>query len=370
MNLDPGVIAQPTLLIDRDRVMRNIERMANKAHQSGIRLRPHFKTHQSAQIGEWFRPYTVDAITVSSVDMAEYFAKHGWTDITIAFPLNWRQIERIDRLAQTITLHLLIECAESAQFLATQLRGQASVWIDIDTGYGRTGTWWEDQHSIEQIVEEVKNVSNVAFAGLLTHAGHTYHATATEEIKRIHQEATDRMIRVRDALGEECDSPIAISIGDTPGCSVVDDLGEVDEIRPGNFVFYDVKQWQLGACTPDDIAIAVACPVVAKYGRRREIVIYGGAVHLSKDWIVDEGGRRVFGYPARWTESGWDPAIDDGVVSSLSQEVGVVKASKGLFQTSRVGDLLAVLPIHSCLTVSAMKHYITLDGARIDCMAD
>jgi len=109
---------------------------------------------------------------------------------------------------------------------------------------------------------------------------------------------------------------------------------------------------------------------VAKYGRRREIVIYGGAVHLSKDWIVDEGGRRVFGYPARWTESGWDPAIDDGVVSSLSQEVGVVKASKGLFQTSRVGDLLAVLPIHSCLTVSAMKHYITLDGARIDCMAD
>jgi len=290
VSLDRRAIVQPTLLVDRDRVMRNIERMAAKAHRSGIRLRPHFKTHQSAQIGEWFRPFGVDAITVSSVDMAEYFAEHGWTDITLAFPLNWRQIERINRLAKTITLHLLVDCVESARFLATRLKEQASIWIDIDTGYERTGIWWEDQRGIEQIAEELKNASIIALAGLLTHAGHTYHVKTPGEIVRIHDETADRMNRVRDALSAACGSAIAVSVGDTPGCSVVDDLGDVDEIRPGNFVLYDVKQWLLGACTPNDIAIAVACPIVAKYEQRKEIVIYGGAVHLSKDWIVDKGG--------------------------------------------------------------------------------
>lgn len=370
MSLDHRTIEQPTLLVDRDRVRRNVERMADKARRSHVRLRPHFKTHQSARIGEWIRSCGVEAITVPSVAMAEYFAKHGWSDITLAFPLNWRQIERINRLAKTITLHLLIDCVESARFLATQLKEPASVWIDVDTGYERTGIWWEDQRGIEQTAEVLNRASAIELAGALTHAGHTYHVETPGEIVRIHDETVDRMNHVREALSPVCGSSIAVSIGDTPGCSVVDDLGDVDEIRPGNFVLYDVKQWRLSACTPDDIAVVVACPIVAKYEQRNEIVIYGGAVHLSKDWIVDKEGRSVFGYPARWTKTGWEPAIDGGIVSSLSQEVGVVKASKGLFQEARIGDLLAVLPIHSCLTVSAMKHYISLDGERIDCLTD
>lgn len=64
-------IQRPTLLLDPDRAKRNISRMAEKAARSGLRFRPHFKTHQSAAVGEWFRPFGVTAITVSSVEMAE-----------------------------------------------------------------------------------------------------------------------------------------------------------------------------------------------------------------------------------------------------------------------------------------------------------
>jgi D-serine deaminase-like pyridoxal phosphate-dependent protein len=81
-------IQKPTLLLSRQRAMANIEKMAQKALHSGVRFRPHFKTHQSAQVGEWFREFGVEAITVSSVEMALYFAQHGWRDITIAFPVN------------------------------------------------------------------------------------------------------------------------------------------------------------------------------------------------------------------------------------------------------------------------------------------
>jgi len=58
-------ITRPTLVVDEGRVRRNIARMATKARASGVRFRPHFKTHQSAAIGAWFREEGVTAITAS-----------------------------------------------------------------------------------------------------------------------------------------------------------------------------------------------------------------------------------------------------------------------------------------------------------------
>ena len=86
-----NAITRPTLLLDVVRARRNIARMADKARRNGVRFRPHFKTHQSAAIGAWFRAEGVACITVSSVTMARYFADQGWQDITIVFPVNVRE---------------------------------------------------------------------------------------------------------------------------------------------------------------------------------------------------------------------------------------------------------------------------------------
>jgi D-serine deaminase-like pyridoxal phosphate-dependent protein len=72
--LDTSTIATPTLLLDEGRARRNLDGMAARAARAGVRFRPHFKTHQSARIGEWFREAGVHSITVSSVRMAAYFA--------------------------------------------------------------------------------------------------------------------------------------------------------------------------------------------------------------------------------------------------------------------------------------------------------
>src|SRR5665647_2119014 len=89
---------KPTLVLDESRVRRNIERMAARAGRFGVRFRPHFKTHQSRHIGRIFREFGVEAITVSSIDMASYFAADGWTDILIAFPFN--DIELLTRICK------------------------------------------------------------------------------------------------------------------------------------------------------------------------------------------------------------------------------------------------------------------------------
>ena len=117
---------------------------------------------------------------------------------------------------------------------------------------------------------------------------------------------------------------LEVSVGDTPGCTVCPDLGQVDEIRPGNFVFYDGQMLRLGVCTPQQVAAVLACPVVALHPERGEVVVYGGAIHLSKD-VVIENGQPHYGYVVRLNANGeWSAPVTDARVSRLSQEHGIL----------------------------------------------
>lgn len=352
-------IQKPTAILNPKIARRNIRRMAAKARQNGVRFRPHFKTPQSAQIGEWFRAEGVSAITVSSVEMACYFAEHGWQDITIAFPVNWLQIDSINALARKISLTLLVESVETVEFLRQNVSAPVRIDLKIDTGYHRTGLEWDDPAEIQRVAGAVQGADRLSLNGLLTHAGHTYKARGVEAVTRIYHETVDRLQAVREKLPY----PVALSIGDTPSCSLVEDLSAVDEIRPGNFVFYDWMQVEIGACQPEDIAVAVACPVVAKHPSRQTLIIYGGAVHLSKDSLNNR-----FGVIAEKTPAGWGNVIPDTYLTSLSQEHGIVKTTPEFMSQVRVGDLLMVLPIHSCLTVDLLKKYVTTDGEEITMM--
>lgn len=359
-------VKAPTLVLNKDRAIQNIRRMADKARKSGVRFRPHFKTHQSAEIGEWFRDVGVKSITVSSLNMAGYFARNRWRDITVAFPVNIREINTINHLASYIRLGLLVESNEVIRFLADNLKCPVKLWIKIDTGYKRTGIPWNHFEEIDRIVKEINGAPLLRFSGVLTHSGHSYQATSEQEIREIYTDTVSKMKQVREQLVSMGTEHVEISIGDTPCCSVVEDFSAVDEIRPGNFVFYDVMQLAIGSCAENDIAAAVACPVVAKHSDRNEIVIYGGAVHFSKDFI-EENGEKIFGKICTSQNGGWSPVIPDCFVTSLSQEHGIVKVNDELFRKTKIGDLVMVLPVHSCLTVDLMREFLTVEGEKISC---
>ncbi len=361
----PLGIQRPTLLLDKGRAIRNIEKMAAKARKSGVRFRPHFKTHRSAGVGEWFRDYGVDAITVSSLDMAAYFADHGWKDITVAFPVNLLEIDKVNSLAPEIALGVLVESKDVVEFLAAQLQYKVSTWIKVDIGYGRTGVAWDRPDEIVELAQALVATDQLAFRGLLTHAGHSYHAASKLELEAIHRDTVARLAHVREALRAEGFLHVELSSGDTPTCSVVDDFTGLDEIRPGNFVFYDLKQAMVGSCSEREIAVAVACPVVAKHATRNEIVLYGGAVHLSKESFVRADGTPTFGHVAFWEGDGWGPSLPDTYVSSLSQEHGIVRTTADVLNQVRVGDVLIVVPVHSCLLSYLLNDYHTLDGEII-----
>lgn len=363
-------LVKPTLLLNKSRAIQNIETMISKATRSEVRFRPHFKTHQSAAIGAWFQERGVAAITVSSVDMARYFANHGWQDITIAFPVNMREIDKINALAETLTLHLLVEAEESVHFLGSRLTSPAKLWIKIDTGYHRTGLSWDHAEKIAALAGTIAQEKRLTFQGLLTHSGHSYQVRSHQQVREIYANTVTKMQAAREGLRQAGFADVEISIGDTPSCSMVEDLSDVDEIRPGNFVFYDATQFAIGSCSEEQIAVAVACPVVAKHQERQEFIIYGGAVHLSKDVLVQSfdlwGEKPTYGAIALPGDSGWGPILPNAYVAGVAQEHGIVKVSQDTFERVNVGDLLLVIPVHSCLTANLLRKYVTLEGEVLE----
>ncbi|MBV6645991.1 MAG: alanine racemase [Cyclobacteriaceae bacterium] len=355
-------ITVPTLLLDETRCKENIKTMAEKAAKNNLIFRPHFKTHQSLQVGGWFRAEGITKITVSSLAMAEYFAPE-WADITVAFPMNVLESERINRLASQITLNLIAESAKSIALLAKSLKNKVGIFLKIDVGYHRTGLDPEDKQ-IALLIQEIESQPNMTFKGFLAHAGHSYDTNEISKLNDIHHHSLEILTRLRKKhfAGRQ---DLVISTGDTPSASQVDSFPGIDELRPGNFAFYDLFQWNRGSCTIDQIAVCMACPVVAKHRSRNEIVLYGGGVHFSKDRIrLQSTGQEVYGLPVKGFDN-WTPFGTDNYVSKLSQEHGTVKVTDEVFDRYEIGDIMYVLPVHSCLTANLMKSFTTLQGVVI-----
>ena len=360
-------ISQPTLLLDSDRVLENLRSMSEKINAENVRFRPHFKTHQSAQIGEWFRQQNVHAITVSSVEMAEYFADAGWKDILIAFSVNIRQLDQIRRLAQRVHLELLIEDEVTAAALLEIAPTCVDVWIKVDTGAHRTGIDWQESEAIRALGKLIKIQPNLRFRGLLTHSGNTYHLESPAAVVQAFRAGVDRLNVLREQIQKSL-GPFEVSVGDTPGCSLCNNFSGIDELRPGNFIFYDAQQLLIGSCDETKIAAAVACPIIAVHPDRNEVVVYGGAVHLSKDWVELKNGETSFGLAALPEGNRWGHSVEGAVVRSITQEHGVVQFKQGIPNGIRPGGLLFIVPAHACLTVQELKKYLTLKGEVIHTM--
>ena len=357
-------IISPTLILDNKKCLNNIRLMSEKAKKHKLIFRPHFKTHQSRTIGKWYKQFGVDKITVSSLRMAEYFANDDWKDITVAFPVNIREIDTINSLAEEIQLNLTIENTESITFLNKKLKFEVGFFIKIDTGYKRTGISFDIFLTINKILKLASESNKLIFKGFLSHAGNTYHAKSPQEIIDIHNDSLYKLSLLKKQY-IELYPDLIMSTGDTPSCSLANNFDGIDEIRPGNFVFYDLMQYELGSCNFDQIATIMVCPVVSKHPERKEVIIHGGAVHFSKESIQIKD-QIVFGKLVFLSKDGWTEIEEEQYLVKLSQEHGTLVISDELFDTIEIGDLIGVIPVHSCLTANLMKSYLSTDDDIID----
>ena len=358
-------ISSPTLLVDRDRCIRNIRSMKKKADRADLELRPHFKTHQSADIARWFRNEGVQGATVSSPGMAAYFIDHGWDDLTLAIPFNIRSTELINELNRKAAIRLLVSDEYTIHHLHRNLESTVEIYIEIDSGGGRTGIAANDLDALDRMVELSMEPGMVYFRGFYSHPGHSYGARSETEILAVHEKVLQSMQELKDRYGTS-GRPLFVCIGDTPCCSAAEQFNGIDELSPGNFVFYDLMQVQIGACRIDDIALALVCPIIHKSKRRNELVVHAGAVHLSKE-NLQEDETSHYGLPVELNlDYQWGEPLKGSRVSALSQEHGTIACSKEVFEHYEVGDLIGILPVHSCLTADLMGGYVDRSGNRLN----
>ena len=331
----------PFLAIDLPVLQANIERVAAWADDRGLALRPHVKTHKSPEIAHMQEDAGVGGLTVATVGEAEVFAQQGFDDLFVAYPL-WLDDDRrrrLARLAERATLRVGFDSVEAARRLAgTGVTGL----VEVDSGHHRSGVAPEAAGEVAAGAVE----GGLEVLGAFTFPGHSYAPGGRAAAAGGEAGALASAAEALRAAGIE---PVVLSGGSTPSLAETGD--GLTESRPGVYVFNDAQQWELGACTPDQIALTCHATVVSHAGGR----------------LVLDSGSKVLGADRPAWASGFGRLLDhpEARIVILSEHHAVADlAGRPL---PPLGSTVRVVPNHACNAVNLVDEYAVLaDGGLVD----
>lgn len=356
----------PCLLLDRDRLDRNLARMQAIADRLGVALRPHLKTAKSAEVAQLSVAAGAKGLTVSTLKEAEYFAAHGFTDLFYAVSIVGRHVPRLRRLVESgVALQAGIDSAEAArQVIAAAGRTSLLFRIEIDCGEARGGLAPESPELIE--VATILTGAGHRITGVFTHAGHSYDvrdAASRREIARQEQAAVVAAKARLVAAGFPCET---VSCGSTPSATHAEPMAGVTELRAGVYQFGDLFQAGVGSHGMDDIALSVLATVIRKRPDKNTLLIDAGAFALSKDRATASLGPALdAGFGRLADESGAliEPPL---FVKHAYQEHGLASSAAPIdFARFPLGSRVRVLPNHACPTAAAHDRYRVVSGRTV-----
>ena len=350
----------PALILDRAILSRNLKRMSERLSAAGVMLRPHLKTAKSVQVGRMAVEGHDGRITVSTLAEARYFAKGGFTDILYGVGMVPPKLAAVSELRrQGVNLRVVTDNRTVAKAIAeAATNGDTfSVFIEIDSGAGRAGLPFPALPGLLDIARILHAAPGVELAGVMTHAGHSYHESTPDGVARVAEQERQAVVGAAEKLhaaGIPC--PI-VSAGSTPTAVHSKNFSGLTEMRPGVYCFNDLNQALIGSCGANDLALSVLASVIGHYPHRNQMLIDAGALALSKDVSAQEFQPKV-GYGTIV-----DPPARDMAVIECSQEHGFVAASDPIpYGNLPVGSRVRVLPNHACITAAAYDRYYVVDS--------
>lgn len=364
----------PALVLDRARLARNVERMAARARELGVPLRPHLKTPKCLEVGKLLADAGAAGFCVSTLSEAEYFHRAGFDDLFYCVPFAPGKARRAAALANDgcrLTLMTdTVEGAETAVKAFSELRNrvcavplQFVVEIDVD-GY-RSGIALGGD-ALERAARILNGADATELAGIMSYAGASYGRTpaGAAALAAEHVAALAAARRRLHAADLPCD---IVSFGSTPAVLHSDDLPGVTEVRCGIYAFQDLFQAGIGAARVDDIAVSVAASVIARQPEHNRFVIDAGGLALSKDRST--AGKPFDAGYGLIADGATGESIDNLAVSAVSQELGLVTTRDGSpldLAAFPVGRVLRVLPNHADMTAAAYDRYHVVEGSNPD----
>lgn len=340
----------PALIVDRDALEANIATMVAFGRTAGVALRPHAKTHKSAEIARLQIEAGAVGICCAKLGEAEALAAEGigsilLTSPVVAEPAIARLVALNDRIPD---LALVADHPHAVATLAAANRGRSiRVLVDIDPGIHRTG--------VASAGDAVALARQIAAAPQLTYGGAQFYCGSQQHIPAF----ADRCAAIADltaylqtiiaALAEAGLAPPVVTGGGTGTHRIDAELGVLTELQVGSYVFMDreYRECDIGA------SYATALMVDTR-------VISANAPGLA----TLDAGLKAFA-----TETGVPVIVAGAPPSSMyrfmGDEHGAVIIPDGA-PAPGVGDRLTAITPHCDPTVNLYDAYHVVSGDTLE----
>jgi D-serine deaminase-like pyridoxal phosphate-dependent protein len=343
----------PALLVDLEKMDRNLDRGAVYAKAHDLALRPHIKTHKSPLLAREQLDRGAAGLTCATPYEAEVMSE-VCDDLLVMYPpVGALRAHRLALLAERVRLTVALDSDVAANDLsraAADVGSRVRVLVELDAGMHRVGV--QTPTDAVALGRRVAELPHLELAGIAFYPGHVRgpvagHAPQIAELGRLVAETRDAFARA--GLPME-----VVSAGSTPTLWSTHHIDGVTEIRPGTYIFNDRTTAEIGACELDECALTILATVVST-------AVPGQAV-------VDAGAKALGREPTRGGPGdGFGCLADDPsvVVKSMSEEHGILDLSRSTWRP-RVGERVRVLPNHVCIVVHlADVVYGVRDGAVV-----
>lgn len=354
----------PCLVLDVDRMDRNIARLRAKLDGLGVTLRPHLKTAKSVEIARRMMNTPQGPATVSTLREAELFAEAGITDVIYAVGVTPSKLAKVIELRRGgCDLAVLLDTVEQAQAVASASREAGIIipaLIEIDCDGHRSGILPGDADRLRAIAAAL--VDGGELRGVLTHAGGSYSARGNKlkDCADTERNAVIEAATILRKAGYAC--PI-VSMGSTPTAHNAVVLDGVTEVRAGVFIFFDLVMAGIGICKVEDIAISVLATVIGHQREKGWILIDAGWMAMSQDRGTSKQEVNQ-GYGLVCDVSG--QPFDNLILADANQEHGIITVRPGSdagLPALQIGDRVRILPNHACATGAQHQAYHVVRGA-------
>lgn len=341
----------PALVLDLDAFERNLQRMAAAVRDTGVRLRPHAKSHKCPEIA--LRQVALGAVGVccQKVSEAAVFVDAGIQDVLVTNQVvGAAKLQHLVALARRARIGVLVDHPAQVRALAAAARaGDATldVYVEVNVGGNRCGV--EPGAGAVRLAELVADSAPLRFAGLHCYQGPAQHMRAPAQRAAAIAQAVEAARSTRDAI-QACGIPVPQVTGAGTG-SFRHELasGVFTELQAGSYVFMD-RDYADNQRGEDDIAfehaLFVRSTVMSRPSATRAVVDAG-----LKASSVDSGMPRVWQRP----DLTYLKAADEhGTVTT--PDAGAVA----------LGETLMLVPGHCDPTVNLYDDLVCFRGDTVE----
>ncbi|MGQ3889321.1 DSD1 family PLP-dependent enzyme [Legionella sp. CNM-1927-20] len=348
----------PCLVLDKNKLLYNLQLMQQHALENNIQVRPHVKTHKCSKLAALQLQYGAIGISAAKVAEAEVLIAAGIHSILITSPVVTptkiaRLLNCVKQAPETI---VVVDNQSNAAALnaASQAEGvKIKLVIDIDPGIGRTGIKPEKALELGRYIQTCQGLE---LQGLQCYAGNLQHIKSYEERQKRSLEVMQMASHLVKQFRQE-GLPCPILTGSGTGTYNIDiEADEVTEIQPGSYTVMDVDYAVIGSKENPDYfntfqpAMTMLTTIISA-NRTEHVTVDAG----TKSIYVDKHQPRIIAPKGLCYDWG-----------GFGDEHGKITAIDGALP--KLGDVLELIVPHCDPTINLFdKFFICESDLVIDC---